>query len=379
MPRPPSAWAERAGPRARARLGRARTRAGAASLPVLQCALAAALAWVVATGPVEHERPFFAPVAAIVCLGTARGARLRRAAEMMVGVTVGIAVGDLLIALIGTGAWQIFLVVLLAMGAAVLLDGGPVITLQAGSSAVLVATLLPPGQSGGPDRIVDALVGGLAGVLVVALVPTDPLRSARRDAGRALRSVAAAIGDTAEGLRTGDEDLLTEALLAARATHPTLDALRSDLAAGREVAALAPLRWRHRARTAELLAAAEHVDNASRNTRVLARRALSAVHDGETVDPRLPQQLALLASATRDLAVALAGPRPGEVAQLDTDDVARALRGVAAGLDADVGASGGLSVRVVTGQVRSIVVDLLRATGASRADALAALPPTVGA
>lgn len=385
MPPPPSASAERdpgtaaarAALRARARLTRARTRARAAWLPVLQCSLAAVLAWVVATDVVGHTRPFFAPIAAIVCLGTARGARLRRSLEMMVGVTVGIAVGDLLIAVIGTGAWQIGLVVLLAMSAAVLLDGGPVITLQAGSSAVLVATLLPPGQSGGPDRVVDALVGGAVALVVVALLPVDPLRVARRDAGRVLDVVGRAIADVGEGLATGDVELVSEALVEARATQASLDTLRSDLAASTEIARLAPLRWRNRGRTATLVKAAEHVDNAARNTRVLARRALVAVQDGEVVDPRLPEQLALLAAATRQLAAASRPVRPGEVAPASTEEVAGTLRAVASGLAADLGLTGGLSVRVVTAQLRSLVVDLLRVTGVTLDDALATLPPTV--
>ncbi|WP_460868968.1 FUSC family protein [Rhodococcus aerolatus] len=359
-------------------MGRARTRARATWLPVLQCSLAAVLAWVVATDVVGHGRPFFAPIAAIVCLGTARGARLRRSLEMMVGVTVGIAVGDLLIAAIGTGAWQIGLVVLLAMSAAVLLDGGPVITLQAGSSAVLVATLLPPGQSGGPDRVVDALVGGAVALVVVALLPVDPLRVARRDAGRVLEVVGRAIADVGEGLATGDVELVSDALAAARGTQASLDVLRADLAASTEIARLAPLRWRHRGPTARLVRAAEHVDNAARNTRVLARRALVAVHDGEVVDPRLPEQLALLAAATRQLAAASAPPRSDDVDPATPEEVAATLRAVAGGLAADLGLSGGLSVRVVTAQVRSLVVDLLRVTGAGLDEALATLPPTAG-
>jgi len=50
---------------------------------------------------------------------------------------------------------------------------------------------------------------------------------------------------------------------------------------------------------------------------------------------------------------------------------------VASGLSADLGGDGGLSVRVVVAQLRSTVVDLLQAAGASRISALASLPPTV--
>ena len=355
-------------------LTRRAARLRTAALPVLQCALAAALAWLVATELVGHVRPFFAPIAAIVCLGVSLGPRLRRSVELVVGVSVGILVADLLISQIGSGAWQIGLVVLLAMGAAVLLDGGAVITLQAGSSAVLVATLLPPGQSGGPQRALDALVGGVVAIAVVALVPADPLRSARRHGCGVLTALAEVLRGVATGLEDRDDAVLEDALERARGTQVDLDAMRSDLHAGREIAQIAPLRWPSRVRVVRLAAMAEPMDNAARNLRVLTRRALVLVGDHERVDPRIVLRLRELALAVEVLqrlvqAEPGSGPTPA--------DVSTALRGVARGLTADLGVDGGLSVRVVVAQLRSTVVDLMQAAGSSRISALATLPPTV--
>lgn len=345
-----------------------------AALPVLQCALAASLAWLVATEVVGHTRPFFAPIAAILCLGVSVGSRLRRSVELVVGVSVGIGIADLLITAIGTGAWQIGLVVALAMAAAVLLDGGPMITLQAGSSAVLVATLLPPGQAGGPARALDALVGGVVALLVMAVVPVDPLRAARRDGAAVLDALGAALRGVATGLDGRDGTTVEAALQRARGTQATLDALRGDLAAGREIAQIAPLRWRSRDRVARLQAMTSPVDNAARNVRVLARRALVAVRDDELVDERIAVRLRELADAVGLLA-SIVRSEPGSGTRLGT--AATALRAVAAGLSADLGVDGGLSVRVVVAQLRSTVVDLLQAAGAGRISALASLPPTV--
>ena len=122
--------------------------------------MAASLAWLVATEVVGHSQPFFAPISAVVTLGLTTGQRRRRAIELAIGVSVGIAIADALVAAIGTGTWQVGVVVALAMVAATLVGGGPLLASQAGASAVLVATLLPPGQAGGIDRCVDALIGG---------------------------------------------------------------------------------------------------------------------------------------------------------------------------------------------------------------------------
>src|SRR3989441_10156370 len=78
---------------------------------------------------------------------------------------------SLLISAIGTGPWQIALVVALAMSVAVLLDGGAVITVQSAVSAILIVTLYLPGDTSGLNRLVDGLIGGVTGLVVVGVFP----------------------------------------------------------------------------------------------------------------------------------------------------------------------------------------------------------------
>src|SRR2546422_7617924 len=157
----------------RSRLGeeftRRLTRWRNAAVAIVQAALAAGLSWLVAVHLVDHRAPFFAPVAAVVCLGITLGERLRRVIELIVGVGLGVGVGDLLIPAIGTGPWQIALVVALAISVAVLLDGGAVITVQSAVSAILMVTLYLPGDTSGLNRLVDGL--SATGLLVVGVFP----------------------------------------------------------------------------------------------------------------------------------------------------------------------------------------------------------------
>src|SRR3989441_6157093 len=127
---------------------------------------------------VDHRAPSFGRVAGVVCPGTAVGQRLRRTIELIVGVGLGVGVGDLLISAIGTGPWLVAVVVALAMSVAVLLDGGAVITGQAAVSAILVATLCLPGATSGVNRLVDGLIGGATGLLIVGLFPRSLSASA---------------------------------------------------------------------------------------------------------------------------------------------------------------------------------------------------------
>jgi len=139
------------------------------AVPLVQTALAAGLAWFVAVHLFGHRVPLFAPVAAIVGIDLTVGQRLRRAIELIVGASVGVGVGALLIAAIGTGPWQIALIVALATSVAVLLHGRAVINVQAAISAILVATLYVPGDTTGTDRLIDGLIGAAIGLVIDAV------------------------------------------------------------------------------------------------------------------------------------------------------------------------------------------------------------------
>jgi len=82
---------------------------------IVQISLAAGVSWWIAHDLLGHYAPFLSTVAAIICLGFSFGQRLGRVVEVAVGVTVGVFLGDLFVAMFGTGVWQIVLVVAVAM------------------------------------------------------------------------------------------------------------------------------------------------------------------------------------------------------------------------------------------------------------------------
>ncbi|MBW0269597.1 hypothetical protein ATM97_00245 [Nocardia sp. MH4] len=342
-------------------------------IPIIQCSLGAALAWFIAHNVIGHPDPFFAPTAAIVSIGISFGARIRRSVELVVGVAVGIGIGDLFIAQVGTGVWQVGLVVAAAMACSVFLDGGSIITIQAAGSAVLVSTL-SQSSGAGPSRMIDALVGGLVGVLMVGLIPLHPVRRAREHAADVLSVMSKSMITCADGLLEQNSEKVHEALSAVRATQKQIDALRSALEGGREVSRISPLYWNSRKRLARIHSAADPLDNAVRNTRVLLRRSLTLVRDDEVLDPRLIDLVDQLGHAT-DVVRKMMLADPGE--QPDQAEATRALRSVAKKARPELVAGAGLSAHVVFAQIRSIVVDLMVVCGMQRISAMALLPPTV--
>lgn len=148
---------------------------------IAQCAVAAGVAWMIASDLLGHPTPFFAPIAAVVSLGTSYGQRLRRVVEVTVGVAVGVLLADLIVAQLGSGGWQLTLLVALAMSTAFLLDGGQIFVTQAAVQSIVVSTLLPdPGA--GLTRWTDALVGGAVALVAATVVPAAPCgdRGSRR-------------------------------------------------------------------------------------------------------------------------------------------------------------------------------------------------------
>jgi uncharacterized membrane protein YgaE (UPF0421/DUF939 family) len=321
---------------------------------IVQCAVGAALAWTVATGLLHHQRPFFAPVTAIVALGMSFGQRLRRAVEVMAGVAVGVLVGDTFVHLFGTGTWQIVVVVTVSMSLAALLGAGPMLTMQAGIQSVIVTTLLPqPGQAF--TRWLDAVVGGCVALLLTLFAPASSVRRPRQQAAGLLREVSDVLGEAARAVTTGDPDLARDTLARARASEQLLDQLRDIAAEGIAVVRLSPLRRRHLPGMQAIADLVEPLDRAVRNLRVLVRRTRTAAWRGEPVPPAYIGLVQSLSDATADMARELEARRPPTNARAALarigDDSARA--------DPDAGLSG----EVIRAQVRSMVVDLLMLTG----------------
>lgn len=350
----------RIGATARQRLAAARDRVRDGVWSVGQCALAAGCAWALAEQVLGHPRPFFACVAAVVSLGVRPSQRLRRVAELAVGVTVGVVVGDLLVGVVGTGAWQVALVVGLAFLLAVAIDGGPLLVSQAGLQAVFVIAL-PRTPGSGLARWQDALLGGAVALLVAAVLPADPWRGAGRAAQRSLDQLAVSARACAQAMRDGDPTEAAEALARARGTQADLDTWRDALTTGRDITRLSPLR-RDRGGT-EAVQTALHagVDRATRNLRVLARRVLFALETGERLPVALADELDRFAGAVEALRTG-DGPPPE-------------LLRLAAELDPDALGTHGLSGSVVVAQLRSAVVDLLVGVGVPVERARTALPP----
>ena len=351
--------------------------------PIVQTAGAAAVAWYGAVTLLGHPAPLFAAVSAVICLGASRGQPWRRAVEMVLGVAVGILIANLLVLVIGTGTLQIALIAALAMVAATLVNGGSLLVTQAGVSAILVVAVERPSHAYVPGRFFDALLGGACALMISQLLfPLNPLAVVSAAARRVFVPLAGTLEEVARAIVAADPDRAERALLQARGIDEAVRAFNDELAAGQETARLAPPRRRALGPLEVYAQAASQVDLAVRNTRVLARAAISLVRNESLVSSRegpegtrkeLSEAIFDLARGVRSLGERLDYSDPELQAETRTYALRAAARATRVLKDKEA-----LATSVVVGQVRLTAADLLRGSGLDLAAAQEALDNAAG-
>jgi uncharacterized membrane protein YgaE (UPF0421/DUF939 family) len=339
----------------RVRIEARRARIISAARPILQSAVAAALAWLVATELIGHSTPFFAPISAVITLGLTVGERRARAVELAIGVAVEIAV-----------------VVALAMFAATLVGGGPLLASQAAASAVLVATLQPPDGAFDFTRAVDAATGaGVALVVGSVLLPVDPLRMIRGGAGPVVDGLVEALDRIARAVAERDESEAERAIEAVARLRPQHDDLEDSIAAAADAARLSLGRREALIEIGRFSELARHLRLAVGDARSLARGVSRAIATGDSTPAEVHGAISALVDATRALHLVLDenNPRPAREAAVHAAGLANAV----------LEETGNMSALHIVGQVRLIAVDLLRATGMERERAQAAVRGAVPA
>lgn len=346
--------------RTRLRQGLVRARVGV--VPIGQAALAAAAAYAFALVVLGHHQPFFAPIAAWACLGFTAQRHVRQVAELAIAVGLGVGAGDLVVHWIGTGWWQIGLVLLVAAMVGRILGPGAMLTMQAGTQAIVIVGL--PAASGGPlGRWTDALVGGAFALLVAVLSPSDMRRRPRALAVQATTELAETLELIARGMRTHDAHALASALVRGRASEPVLAEWLTSARSAVELARVSVGRpWREE--LARLESQAVLVERAMRTVRVLARRT----------PPVVEEDLGAVADLTDRFAAGVRLLTNAVGSGSDPAPARRLLLDVAAETDPRIVGAGDWHVQALVLLLRSPVVDTLEAAGASADDARAALP-----
>jgi len=331
---------------------------------IVQCALAAGTAWWLAADVLRHTVPFFAPIVAVVCLGMTYSQRLRRVAEVTVGVAVGVAIADVFVGIAGSGPWQIAVVVLASMSIAVFLDAGLVLVMQSAVQSIAVIALAPTGSQAF-GRWVDAVIGGAVALLFATVVPRAPLRRPRRQAAQVARTLAGLVRDAARSAQDGDAERSADVLAAARATDGLIRELQAAADEGMSVIAASPVERTDAPSVRTIASIVEPLDRALRSARVLVRRVSIAAYHGAPVPESYVTVLHELADAVDVLDRAWAENRSAELARPAFLRLAERTGELE---------PGDYHTTVLLAQLRSLVVDLLELSGMDHEDAVEIVP-----
>jgi uncharacterized membrane protein YgaE (UPF0421/DUF939 family) len=333
--------------------------------------VAACVAWFLAVLLLGLEEPTFAPIAAVISLGLAIGERGRRVVELTLGVAFGVVIADFLVSVIGIGAVQGGILVVLAMTAAVFFGRGDLGVNEAAISAmILMITFGPVGTIFPPERFLEALIGGGVALLVNALLPINPERMVTTAAHPIFDESVAVLEETAAALDEGDFKCAQNALMKARAIDARVSSFKEALAAGHETARIAPSRRRALEHLEVYVAAADLIDLTVRHVRILARSALGVVRTGDPAPEPLSVAVRDLARATEALAAYLEAPGgPEEARRL----ALKAAGGAAALLTKREDLAKDMATNAFIDDIISAAYDLLLSTGMDQAVALRAL------
>lgn len=146
---------------------------------IVKTALAAALSWALASW-IVGERPYFAPLAAILSIQATVAASLSRGVQRTVGVVLGILLATAAAHWVGVSALSVGVLVLVGTAVASRMRLGPYATPQVAVTALLVLTLGGHTPAYAVARAADTVIGAGVAVLLNAVVaPPDFSQRAR--------------------------------------------------------------------------------------------------------------------------------------------------------------------------------------------------------
>ena len=332
---------------------------------IAQCSVTAGLAWLIAGLLLGHKVPYFAAASAILVLGMTYGQRLRRGVDVAIGVTLGVALGDLWLVLFGAGVWQVVLVCAIAMSLATLVGASPVITTTAGANSIAVL-VMAPSPIYGVERWTDAVIGSALALLVATVAPSGPLRKPGEIAAKVVAGMADTLDAAADALSAKDEHGASTVLDRVQAAEKDMATFDAAAAEGLEVVRHSPFRRRQLSLAITLSGLHQPLDSAVHNLRVLVRRSVVAIWRGEEVPVTYQDLVRRLAEVCRFIAHEFSEHRLPTAAKDQLREIAEATP--------HLHLTHSISAVVILAQIRSTVTDLMELTGMEYVEARELIP-----
>lgn len=327
----------------------------------VQAGAAAGLSWFIADDVLHNPQPLFAPAASIGTIAAALGNRIRRAAELIAGVIVGVLAGQLIIEVIGTGPIRTALIVAIAISSSAAIHGSGSVMVHAGSTAVLLGTL--SAENLAAARAGNGVIGGVTAIAVALLIlPANPMRVVHRAAGPTLDIFARDLTAVGQALEQRDVQQAEGALQRLVAAEEQRNKTMEMVAAAAEIAVLSPWRWRRLGILRRYQHASKHLQFAYSNSREMAHWAVSAVRQREPIPAGLPASIEQLGQAVRLLHRDFLAGREPDLARARAQ---QAIEEISQACAEELGFCG----MVLVSRLRLAISEVLQASGLPKAEA----------
>lgn len=217
-------------------------------LQVLKTSVAAVTAWLLSNLLLQQPLPIFAAIAALLVVQPSVNQSLAKGIERSIGVILGVVIAYSAGLAFGNASWVVLAVIVVSLLVAWALKLTPGSSNQIPISAMLVLAIGAQTPQYSIERILETIIGAVAGLVINALiVPPVLVAPARLAVGRLEASVASSLQRLSAALRSPvDSSELEQMMAAARELRPLQAKATSELDRAEESLTFNPRGARHK-------------------------------------------------------------------------------------------------------------------------------------
>jgi uncharacterized membrane protein YgaE (UPF0421/DUF939 family) len=185
---------------------------------IVKISLASMISWEIAR-QISSKHPFFAPLAAILCLQVTVEESIQRGYQRILGIISGVLLAELASHYLSVNGWSIGLLIFLSLTIAKLFKFEENIFSQVGVSALMVMTVGIGNNSYAFDRIIETIIGALTAIIInMFIFPPEYTKEATQSLHQATSDLAEHVRDISKFVYEGYDDRLKNDLKS-KTTH----------------------------------------------------------------------------------------------------------------------------------------------------------------
>ncbi|SEB82187.1 FUSC family protein [Paenibacillus sp. GP183] len=173
---------------------------------IVKISLASTISWEIAR-QIGSKHPFFAPLAAILCLQVTVEESIQKSYQRILGIIAGVLLAEAASRFMSVNSWSIGLLIFISLTIAKLFKFDENIFSQVGVSALMVMTVGTGNNNYGFDRIIETIIGAITAIIInMFILPPDYTKEASQSLHQAASDLAEHVRDISKFVYEGRDD-----------------------------------------------------------------------------------------------------------------------------------------------------------------------------